>query len=156
VLNQAGFEINMMEDKFWYWWVAATIFLMLAMVLPGPVLFCLALSSTLVGIVVYFLPGLSPEVKLILLAVFAVATVLAWRRYRQLHPLISEDPTLNRPADRHVGRIIVLKQPITNGEGREQICGTYWNIRGDDCEPGSKVKIVGSLNGMVLTVEPVD
>ncbi|MCB1513898.1 MAG: NfeD family protein [Hyphomicrobiaceae bacterium] len=65
----------------------------------------------------------------------------------------SDDPDLNRRGSRHVGRLVVLEQPIVAGRGRARLGDSWWSVEGADMPAGSQVRIV-AVRGPVLLVEP--
>ena len=66
----------------------------------------------------------------------------------------SEVPDLNARGVRHVGRIVLLEQPISAGRGRIRLNDSWWTIEGPDMAAGEKVRIVG-VRGAVLVVAPL-
>lgn len=63
-----------------------------------------------------------------------------------------EEPRLNARGDKHVGRLIVIEQPIDAGRGRVRIGDGWWSVEGPDLETGARVRVVG-VRGAVLIVE---
>jgi membrane protein implicated in regulation of membrane protease activity len=66
----------------------------------------------------------------------------------------TDQPFLNRRADRFIGYEAVIDEPIRDGFGRLSLDDTVWRITGPDLDAGRRVRVVGS-DGPVLKVEPV-
>ena len=68
----------------------------------------------------------------------------------------SSDPHhFNDPAAGMVGRVAVVEQAIVGGRGRVTIAGTTWSAQGPDLPAGTRVKITGARE-TVLVVDPAD
>ena len=65
---------------------------------------------------------------------------------------VTDNPFLNRRADRFIGHEAVIDEPIKDGFGRLALGDTIWRIAGPDLAAGQKVRVVGS-DGAVLKVE---
>lgn len=63
-----------------------------------------------------------------------------------------DEPKLNARGAKHVGREIVLEQPIEAGRGRIRLSDSWWSVEGPDLPAGSRVRVVG-VRGAVLVVE---
>jgi membrane protein implicated in regulation of membrane protease activity len=134
------------------WLVAAGVFLILEMLLPGFFFLWLAVGAGVVAAVVALLP-LGWEWQLVLFSVLSVTSVLIWHRYfsrKQKQPEV-----LNNRAARYIGRIFILIEPIGPGDGLIQVDDTFWRVRGPEAPAGTKVKVVGVEDGIILKVEPV-
>jgi len=146
----------MMENfaiEFWYWWVAAAIFLVLEILVPGIFFLWLGIAAAVVGIIALMIPSMTWPYQIALFAILSVAAVLAARAYVKKRPVESDQPALNRRGEQFVGRIVTLSDPIENGRGRAKIGDSAWSVEGEDLPAGAKVKIVG-VEGIVLKVEP--
>ena len=139
--------------EFWYWWVAAAVFLVLEILLPGIFFLWLGIAAGIVGIVALVIPSMTWPYQIALFAVLSVAAVLLARVYVKKRPVESDQPMLNRRGEQFVGRVVTLSDPIENGRGRATIGDSAWSVEGDDLPAGTKVKIVG-VEGIVLKVEP--
>ena len=139
--------------EFWYWWVAAAVFLVLEILLPGIFFLWLGIAAGIVGIVALVVPSMTWPYQIALFAVLSVAAVLLARVYIKKRPVESDQPMLNRRGEQFVGRVVTLSDPIENGRGRATIGDSAWSVEGDDLPAGTKVKIVG-VEGIVLKVEP--
>ncbi len=69
------------------------------------------------------------------------------------HPSLSltDEPTLNRPANSLVGRAAIVAEPIINGRGKVMLGDTIWLAEGPDMGVGETVKISGTRD-MLLVV----
>ena len=139
--------------EFWYWWVAAAVFLVLEILLPGIFFLWLGIAAGIVGIFALVIPSMTWPYQIALFAVLSVAAVLLARVYIKKRPVESDQPMLNRRGEQFVGRVVTLSDPIENGRGRATIGDSAWSVEGDDLPAGTKVKIVG-VEGIVLKVEP--
>ena len=59
---------------------------------------------------------------------------------------------INDRAAQHMGRTLVLAEPISHGQGRAFIGDTLWQLKGPDLDAGRAVRVVGT-DGMTLRVE---
>ncbi|GEM_PF-62889 len=134
------------------WLVAAGIFLILEMLLPGFFFLWLAAGAVVVAAVVALFP-LGWEWQLVLFSVLSVVAVLIWHRYFSRSQ--NQPEVLNNRAARYIDRIFVLIEPIGPGDGLIQVDDTFWRVRGPEAPAGTRVKVVGVTDGVILKVEPV-
>ena len=87
-----------------------------------------------------------------LFAVLSVISLVAWRAYARARPGGSDEPTLNRRAEQHVGRVFTLEVPIADGRGKIMLDGVMWTVEGEDLGAGARVKVAGA-DGAILKVE---
>jgi inner membrane protein len=137
---------------YWHWFILAAILIILEMFAPGAFLLWIGIAASVVGAVLYFVPGMSWEFQFILFSLAAVGSILAWRGYRSKHPVTTDEPTLNRRGAQYVGRVFTLDTPIVDGIGKIRVDDSTWKIEGADCPAGTKVKVVG-IENTVLKVE---
>ena len=139
--------------EFWYWWVAAALFLVLEILLPGIFFLWLGIAAGVVGIIALVIPVMTWPFQLTLFAVLSFAAVLLARHYVNKRPEDDSDqPTLNRRGEQFIGRIFTLSDSIEDGRGRAKIGDGVWSVEGEDLPAGTKVKVVG-VDGIVLKVE---
>lgn len=136
---------------YWNWFIAAALFLVIELVAPGAFMLWLGLSAILVGIISTAVEWSWPS-QLIAFAVFAIASIPAWRYFARRMEQPTESPFLNRRTEGYVGRVFTLDKPIVDGVGTIHIDDTIWRVRGPDCPAGSRVKIA-SAEGSNLLVE---
>ena len=144
------------EVQFWYWFIAAVIFVVIEIFAPGAVFIWLGFGATVVGGVKFFQPDLSLEYQLLIFAIMSLVSAFGWRAYRRKSPApASDQPTLNRRGAQYVGRTFTLSEPIVNGQGKIKIDDTIWKIEGEDLEAGIRIAVIG-VDGTVLRVGPAD
>lgn len=140
---------------FWHWWILAVALVIIEILLPSFFALWLAIAAALTGLILLLFPALGWEWQLLIFALFAVISIVAWRRYYQKHPIKTDEPLLNRRGEGYVGRELTLSQPIIDGIGKIRLDDSTWKVQGPDCPAGSRVKITG-LNNVVFTVELID
>ncbi len=139
--------------EFWYWWIAATVFMVVEVFAPGTVALWMGVSAVVVGALLFAVPDMTWQVQFLIFAVLSVATVVAWRAYQLRHPTETDQPALNRRGEQYVGRVFTLSEAIVNGTGKIHVDDTMWKVEGADLPSGTKVRVTG-VAGTVLTVEP--
>ncbi len=139
--------------EFWYWWVAAIVFVVIEVFAPGTVALWMGISAGVVGLLLLAMPGLDWQVQFLIFALLTVATVVAWRAYQLRHPTETDQPALNRRGEQYVGRVFTLSEAVVNGIGKIRVDDTMWKVEGEDLPIGTKVRVTG-VAGTVLTVEP--
>src|SRR3546814_16456279 len=111
--------------------------------MPGAIFLWMCISAGIVGLLALLAPGLSWQIDFVVFGVLAVASVLAWRRFRP-GTLVSDQPTLNRRGHSYVGRQFTLNQPLVNGVGTLHVDDSQWRISGGADDPaGAEVRAVG-------------
>ncbi len=143
---------------YYHWIILGMVLLVLEIFIGGAFLMWLGLSSIVVGLLVLLLPfvGVHPswEWQLVLFGVGAVSALMLWRRYVKDEPA-HEAPGLNQRGRDHVGKIVVLKTAIENGEGVVSIDDTRWRVTGPALPAGARVKLL-ALDDMVFSVEAAE
>ena len=139
----------------WSWWILAVALLVLEAFAPGTFFMWLGIAAGVVGLLLLLMPGMGWEYQIVVFATISVASIVIWRQYFRKHPVATDQPALNRRGEQYVGRTFTLAEPIVNGQGKIRVDDTSWKIRGDDCEAGSRIKVIG-VDGVQLKVEPVD
>ncbi|MGV3491265.1 MAG: NfeD family protein [Devosia sp.] len=134
----------------WSWVVAGLALLALELFVPGGVLIWLGGAALVTGVASLLVPIFWP-LQFLIFGVLALAGISIWLRVRGPGP-VSDNPYLNRRADRFVGRVLVLDQPISGGSGRVSLDDTTWRVEGPDAEAGASVRVVEAV-GAVLKVE---
>jgi membrane protein implicated in regulation of membrane protease activity len=104
----------------------------------------------------YLFPALSPQNQIILFAVLAVVTTVAWKRFAPTNWTSAEPhPTLNQPRTaQYVGRRAPAAEGFSGGRGAVFIDDTRWSAAtddGSDPAPGEMVTITGA-DGLILKV----
>jgi hypothetical protein len=139
---------------YWHWWVVGIVLIMLELFLPGAFFLWMGIAAGLVGIILLIAPDLTWQTQFIIFAIVSVVSIAVWRVYLNKHPIATDKPTLNRRGEQYVGRVFTLAEPIVNGVGKLKVDDTMWKIEGDDCDSGTKIKIV-EADGAVLKFEVV-
>jgi membrane protein implicated in regulation of membrane protease activity len=135
----------------WNWFILAALLLLVEILAPGMFMLWLGLSAILVGIISSAVVW-SWQAQLIAFAVFAIASVPAWRHFARKVEKPADSPFLNRRAEGYVGREFTLDKPIVGGVGTIRIDDTVWRVMGPDAPAGSRVRIARA-EGAALTVE---
>lgn len=139
---------------FWHWWILAVAMIILEILAPTFFALWMGVAAIITGFAVYFMPDMQWEYQVFVFALLSVASIVAWKIYYKKNPLTSDEPLLNRRGEQYVGRIITLKDPIVDGQGKVKIDDSTWKVEGEDCPAGTKIKIV-SLNNVVFHIEIV-
>jgi len=135
----------------WNWFILAALLLLIEILAPGMFMLWLGLSAILVGIISSAVVW-SWQAQLIAFAVFAIASVPAWRHFARKVEKPADSPFLNRRAEGYVGREFTLDKPIVGGVGTIRIDDTVWRVSGPDSPAGTRVKIARA-DGVNLMVE---
>lgn len=136
----------------WSWWLLAIVLLVLEAFAPGTFFMWMGIAAGVVGLLLWIAPGIGWEYQLLIFSVLSVASIVVWRQYFKKHPVVTDQPALNRRGQQYVGRTFTLAEPIENGNGKIRVDDTTWKIRGSDCPAESRVKVVG-VEGVILKVE---
>ena len=148
-----GLTLFYATHPFWVWLAAAAIFLAIEVATGTGWLLWPAASAALVGVLTLIVaPGLPIEVGLF--AVLTIATTYLARRY--LRPALDgpQQPDLNDPTLRLIGRDCEVIGPFENGRGRVFADGKEWAAVIQEGQPpaaGQRVMVV-AIDGAVLTV----
>jgi hypothetical protein len=138
--------------KFWHWWIAGVVLLIVEMAAPGAIFLWMGVAAGVTGLALLVVPSMGWEYQFLIFALFAVVSIVVWRRYLKARPIETDKPALNRRGEQYVGRTLTLAEPIVNGIGKVKLSDTIWKIEGDDMPEGTKVKVSG-VDGTVLKVE---
>jgi inner membrane protein len=134
----------------WVWIIAGLILLGLELLAPGVFLVWFGIAALFTGVFA-FVTDFGWQVDLIVFVVLAIVAVIIGRRYFSGSGQ-SEQPLLNQRAQRHVGSVHVLADPVVDGQGRIRIDDTNWRIAGPDLPSGTRVRVT-AVDGAVLRVE---
>ena len=124
----------------WNWFILAAVLLLLEVLAPGTFMLWLGLSAILVGAISLAVIW-SWQAQVIAFAVFAVASIPAWRYFARKVEKPVDRPFLNRRVEGYIGREFTLDKPIVGGIGTIHIDDTVWRVKGPDCPAGSRVRI---------------
>ena len=142
----------MLQLTYWHWFILAAILIIIEVFAPGAFMLWIGIAAGVVGAVLYFAPALGWEYQFILFSIASVGSIVAWRAWRQSHPVVTDEPTLNRRGAQYIGRVFTLEAPIVNGIGKLRVDDSTWKIEGVDCPAGTKVRVTG-IENTVLKVD---
>lgn len=144
----------MPELDYWHWLALGLALMILEMLAPSTFFLWMGVAAMGVGALLWLMPGLSPDVQLILFALLSILAIVLGRRYVKKHPIETDRPTLNVRGAQAVGRILTLDAPIVNGVGRTRMDDTLWRVLGPDLPAGARVEVIG-VEGTALRVRPL-
>src|SRR6202048_4997142 len=135
----------------WNWLIFGVVLMALELLAPGVFLFWLGLSALLVGLL-SFVINPSWQTQLLMFALFAAASVPAWRYFAKSATSVSRsNPFLNKRTEALIGRVFTLEKPIIDGSGTVRIDDTIWRVAGPHAPAARRVRIV-QADGASLTV----
>ncbi|MES9843807.1 MAG: NfeD family protein [Candidatus Sedimenticola sp. 6PFRAG5] len=137
--------------SYWHWWVVAVVLVILEVFSPGAFFLWLGISAGITGLIMLAVPDLSWQYQLLLFSVFSVASIMIWHLFLKHHPTESDHPVLNRRGEQYIDRVFTLDEPVVNGLGKIRVDDSTWKISGEDCDAGSRVRVVG-VDGVVLKI----
>lgn len=140
---------------FWHWWIFAVALVIVEILAPTFFALWMAIAAFLTGLLLFLVPDLQWEYQVFVFAVMSVMSIVIWRRYYTMNPIETDQPMLNRRGEQYIGRVITLKVPIEDGQGKVQVDDSTWKVEGEDCPAGTKVKIV-KVDNVVFQVEIVN
>lgn len=140
---------------FWHWWILAGLMLILELTMPAFFFLWLAIAAAAVGLIMLVFPTMGMEIQLVLFAIASIVSVIAWRKYREAKPIVTDQPNLNRRGHQYIGRVFSLTEPIVNGVGKVTVDDSTWKVKGPDLPAGTHVKVTG-IEGTVFRVESED
>ena len=141
----------------WSWWILGLLLLCVEIMAPGTFFLWFGLSAMAVGTVTLAIgPDVSFwtwQVQVLIFVALSITSAVVGRKIMQRNGWDeSENPNLNDRGGQLIGRIAILHEAISGGQGRAKIGDTTWRVTGPDLEKGSKVRIVAYDNG-ILSVE---
>ncbi len=140
-----------MEPAFWHWWALGGLLVIIEAFAPGFMFLWFGVAAGLVGLVLVVWPGLSLSFQLLMYAGLLVGSMLGWRWFQRMRPVVTDHPDLNRRGSHYVGRRFCLVTPIVNGRGRIEVGDSSWTVAGPELPAGQIVEVTGA-EGTVLTV----
>ena len=136
----------------WTWLAAAAVLAGLEIVSPGAFMIWLAGAAIVSAAVAALLAPAWPA-QLVLFVVLSVLSVIAGRAWLRRYPTASSEPELNRRAERMVGSLVIVVEPLSGGIGRVQVGDSPWPATGPDMAAGARARVV-RVDGTTLGVEP--
>ncbi len=140
---------------FWHWWILAGVLLILELTSPAFFFLWVGIAAAAVGFLMLLFPGQPIELQLVLFSVLSIVAVVAWRRYRERHPPVSDQPLLNQRGRQYRDRVFTLHHPIVNGVGKVEVDDSTWRVKGPDLPAGTQVRVI-DVDGVVFVVEQAD
>ena len=140
---------------FWHWLILAGLLLILELTAPAFLFLWLGIAAAAVGLILLVFPSIGLEIQLVLFGITSIVAVLAWRKYRESHPVVSDQPNLNRRGHQYIGRVFSLDAPISNGVGKVTVDDSTWKVKGPDLPAGTHIKVIG-VEGVVFKVDVAD
>ncbi len=142
----------MIETIHYGWWFGLA-FLMLAIVAISAFdfLLWLGIAGVITGIISLVWPDMDWKIQLAYFSVFSLITLILWWKFWR-NPVVTDKPNLNQRGAHYVGRLFTTHEAIVNGVGKIHVDDTMWKVRCDDCEAGTKIKVVG-VEGTILLAE---
>jgi membrane protein implicated in regulation of membrane protease activity len=140
---------------FWHWWILAGLLLILELTAPAFFFLWLGIAAAAVGLIMLVFPSIGVETQLVLFAIASIVSVIAWRKYRESRPLVTDQPNLNRRGHQYIGRVFSLTEPISNGVGKVIVDDSTWKVKGPDLPAGTHIRVMG-VEGVIFTVEAAD
>ncbi len=91
------------------------------------------------------------QAQLVMFAILSIVSVYLARKF--WNPNVpSDEPDLNRPGQRFIGKTYTLITPIENSTGKAKVGDSQWLVTGPDLPAGSKVKVI-AIDDTTLIVE---
>jgi inner membrane protein len=140
---------------FWYWWVASAAFLGLEMLSPGFFFVWMGFSAFVTGVLLFFIPAISPEFQLSFFAVLSMISAIWGRNYIRKHEKETDHPYLNQRGAQYIGKTFTVIEAIENGQGKVKVGDSPWRVEGEDCPAGASVRVV-AVDGATLKVVRVN
>ena len=135
----------------WLWTIGGLLLLMAEIIAPGFFLIFVGAAAIATGIFT-LLFDLGLAAQLILFAIYSVLAVRIGKRwYAQPHDG-DQDHNLNDPANRLIGRTVLVVEDVDHHAGRVRVGDGEWSARGGPAASGERVRITG-VDGNCLTVE---
>lgn len=146
--------ITLFSDlSYWHWFVLAAVLIGLELLAPGYVFLWIAVAAGITGILKLLVP-IGWELQLILFGVISIITVIYAKKFIKKYAKETDQPTLNRRGEKHIGNTYQLEQAIENGSGKVKVGDTMWRVEGENMPVGTKVKVV-DVNGASFVVEQI-
>lgn len=136
----------------WVWAILGVVLLLAELILPGVFLFWFGLAAIAVALLT-IVNDIPWQMQAVVFAVISLILVFLSRRFMNTASQESDDPLLNKRAERLIGREFVLEKPIENGYGSVKIDDTIWRIAAADAPAGTRIRIT-AVDGPVLQAEP--
>lgn len=138
---------------YWHWWILAGILLIIEVAAPSFFFLWLSIAAGITGLSLLALPDLGWEYQILLFSGLSIISLTVFKRYQRAHPVLTDQPALNRRGEQYIGRNFTLEEAISNNTGVIRVDDSTWRITGADLPAGTTVRVVG-VDGVILKVEP--
>ena len=143
-----------LSHPFWVWLAIAALFLAVEIATGSGYHLWPTASAAVVGLINFAGVRLGLPVELAVFAFLTIATTLTARRYlpKGIH---GDNPDINDPLIRLVGRHGVATASFLDGRGRVAVDGKDWAAEldgGRELEAGARVEVTGIVDGARLSV----
>jgi len=135
------------------WGTLAIVLAIGELLAPGVFIIWLALAAALTAGLAALVPIDGPF-QLLAFAIFSALSVSGGRLWYLARPVEPEDPLLNEPAARLIGRTVMVSEAISQGAGRVRVDDGSWPASGPDAAAGTAM-VVTEVHGSVLVVAPL-
>jgi hypothetical protein len=140
-------------DPGWLWLIGGVLLLIMEVIAPGFFLVFVGAAAIAAGLFTVLF-GLGVASQLALFALYAFIALLVGRRFYSVRATPSNDPLLNDPARRLVGKVVTVAAAVDEHNGRVRVGDSEWSARGGPAAIGDRVRITG-VEGNCLNVEPI-
>jgi membrane protein implicated in regulation of membrane protease activity len=135
----------------WIWAIGGLLLLIAEILAPGFFLLFIGAAAIATGLFT-LLFDLSLGPQLVLFVVYAGLAVLAGKRWYAQPNAGDAAHSLNDPARRLVGRVVMVVADVGDHGGRVRLGDSEWSARGGPAAAGELVRITG-VDGNCLKVE---
>ena len=142
------------EMVYWHWLIFAAALLIIEILAPMTFFLWMSMAAAVVGLTMLVV-DISSETQILLFSVLSVVAIVVSRIYLKRHPIQTDDATLNRRGEQHIGKTYTLETAIENGVGKARVGDSLWRVEGADAPAGSKV-VVESVDGNSFVVKPLE
>lgn len=140
----------------WHWLAFGLLLLSGELLGTAGYLLWLGISGIIVGALLAILP-LSWQMQWTAFASFSLITTWLWWRYQHRKDRHSEsEGSLNQKQKQLLGQITRLETDVQHGNCRIRIGDTTWSARALQDIPANTLVKVTHVDGIVLTIEPVE
>ncbi len=132
---------------FWHWFVLGIALILIELAMPMAMLLIWpGIAAMMVGVMLTFVPNLTPIYQVGIWLVASFAFTLEWIKYCQDHParpVATRRRHTGLPGEEYIGQQFTLQKPVIYGRGEIVIDDkTYPVLAIDDYPAGTLVKIV--------------
>ena len=139
------------QIEFWHWLIAASVMIIIEMVVPAAYFLWMGISAFVVGLSIYMVPEMPVLIQVIIFGVLSVLCLVLYRRYKKSNPNVNDQPNLNKRGQQYVGRSFTLEEAIVNGVGKIKVDDSTWRVKGPDMSVGMNVCVI-SVEGTIFNV----